>query len=735
MISKRNGRWSRFTAAALALCAPFVASEAQGQETAERKTSTDEIIVTAQKREQSLQDVAGSISAFNATQLETAGVSSVNDLTLLAPGLTFDQHNGAAFTTLRGVGLEVDTGVAEPNVAIHVDGVYLSRTTMAFLEATDLERIEVLRGPQGTLYGRNATGGAINFISRAPSSQFEGEVQAGYGSFDTKSASAFISGPLSDAIRGRLSVSYQARDKGYVDNAFTGGTFDANERLSARGALSIDLASSLTLDLTLLHQEETFQTYQQVLFTPGPGGPLLFPPLATAVTPTAPWTLGSDYNPDSERKTTMASATLNWEATEHLTVKSITGYIDHEFFNAIDGDGTSASYITIEHREQPSRTFSQELNFSGNVSDRLDWLFGLYYSKEDFSSTIPVVLPSGLAAFSLPPGSILLSSIDDQKIESQAAFADATFSVTDRFRIYGGVRVARDTVDSVQSAGAIIPSVPTSLTLSCNATQTSQTFDSTSPRVGAEFDVSSDVMLYAQHQRGFKSGGLNSSTCGDTYAPERLDADEIGIKSTFFDRALTLNASLFRYDYSNLQLFKIVLTNAQIENADAEVKGAEVEARWRPNDVLTFNVSGTWLDAKITNFFDIDSANPGLGLQNLAGKRLSRTPEYSINFGVQGDFPVTLGPFTSLTLRADGKASGSYYHRVFNTPIDEEDAYVTLNLNAQIETEDGFRLRAFGRNVTDEAVIGHLFYNSIQDAYLGNYNPPATWGVEISKQF
>ncbi|MEO1169969.1 MAG: TonB-dependent receptor [Pseudomonadota bacterium] len=710
---------------------------AQATDTALTETDSSDaaIVVTAQKREQALSDIPGSVTAVGEETLNLTGAGSVQDIVALAPGLSFDQHNGGTFVTLRGVGLEVDTGVAEPNVAIHVDGVFLPRTTMATLDFADLQRVEILRGPQGTLYGRNATGGAINFIARPPADIFEGQVSAGFGAFETYHLRGALSGPLSDGIRARISAAYDRRADGYVDNVFTGDDFDRMERFNIRGALAFDLAPNLSVEFAAQYQEETFETYQQILLPPGPAGPFIFPQLATAVAPIAPWTVGNDFNPESERSTFMGRATIEWDASADISVRSITGYIDHQFTNNLDGDGTSAALITVENRTQPSEAFSQEFNLFGTIADNIDWLVGLYYFHEDFTSSIPVGLPSGAAALMIPPGAFLLSEIDETT-ESIAGFADVTFNVSDRFRLFGGVRIARDEKDFVQNAGALIPRVPPALTLTCQDLNLSRTFESTSPRFGAQFDASDAVMIYGQYQRGFKSGGLNSSTCGDEYEPEEIDAFEIGLKADFADGRSFIRASLFDYDYSGLQLFKIILVNAQIENADARVRGAEVELGLAIDDIWRVDLSGTFLDAEYRNFEDFDPANPALGLQDLEGNRLSRAPDVLINAAIQGDIPIELGPFDRLRLRADARYSSEFFFRPFNTPQDRQDDYVIVNLTVALaSSEAGPTVRAFVRNLTDADVIGHLFYNQLTDSYLGNYNPPRTWGIEASFSF
>ncbi|MEQ9590781.1 MAG: TonB-dependent receptor [Parvibaculaceae bacterium] len=693
------------------------------------------ITVTAQKREQSLQDVAGSVSAIGGDAIEKLGLTSVQELSMQVPGLDFGQTNGSTFITLRGVTLNVDTGVAEPNIAIHQDGLFMPRSTMALLDYTDVQRVEVVRGPQGTLYGRNATGGAINFISKKPESAPAAEVKVGYGNFDTLNVRGIATGALTQNVNGRLSVAYDRRGEGYVDNTFTGSSFDENEMINVRGALAFDFSEDLKVDASVQYQDETFQTYQQMMEPLTPLATVFFPQLATAEAPSAPWTIGNEYNPDSSRTTLIGRVSLTYELTPDITFKSLTGYIDQEFENRLDGDGTSGAILTIEDRTQPSESYSQEFNLAGVFGESGSWLLGAYLYSEDFSSDIPVMLPSGFALASLPPGTTFASQIREET-ESVAVFADATYPLTEDLRVFGGVRVSKDEKDFTQTAGAIIPGVPESLTLSCEGTQSSKSYDSTSPRIGLQYDFSDDVMGYIQYSEGYKSGGLNSSTCDNFYRPESLKAIEAGVKSTLAEGRIVLNASVYSYDYKDFQVFKYLTTSAVIENADAENYGAELEGKFYLSDNWMLDAALTYLSAEFTNYSSFDQAQPAAGEIDLSGYTLPRAPEFSANLGLQANYPVNVGSFDQFFLRLDAKISDSFVLRPFALPEDEQDAYIMANMNAVLSSDStGFSVRAFARNIGDEDVISHKFYTGTTDAYYGNYLPPRTFGIELSKTF
>ncbi|MBV9509241.1 MAG: TonB-dependent receptor, partial [Caulobacteraceae bacterium] len=605
--------------AALCLGSSLAALWAMSASLAHAETTVETIVVTAQKRSQNVQDVPGAISAIGGRQLREQGVQTLRDLSNQVPGVDFGQTSGGTMVTIRGVGVDVDVGIAEPSVAQYVDGVYLPRTTldpMTLVNPLDLERVEVLRGPQGTLYGRNATGGAISLITQDPAGTFGGKVQASYGNYDTAEVNGMVTGPLSDRVRVRLSAGYMNRGVGYVDNIYAHTRYERAYQYNVRGALRADITDALTGDFSVAYERDMAQYGSYTLRQPGPLGPLFFPALATAVNPVGPYLSGANYLPDTYRSTLLARAQFAWAITPSISLKSITGYIDHKFDYGSDGDGTSADAISVVGRRAPSRTFSQEFNLGGALPNRGSWLVGAYLAREDYLFDFPVIFPTGSPGLRIPPGSIDTFVLTEQDI-TLAAFADATIGITDRLRVYGGGRLSRDRQRDSQTQGLIIPGVPASATLSCQDLQFRRDYDSFTPRIGVQYDVAPHVMVYAQYSKGFTPGGLNDGVCGNEYRPERIAAVEAGIKSQFFDNRAVLNASVFHYNYRDLQVLQIVGITADIANADARTWGAELEGSYQINDIFRVDASGTLLDAQFTKFLNTDSGDLAAGVQNL----------------------------------------------------------------------------------------------------------------------
>ncbi|MEI9887571.1 MAG: TonB-dependent receptor [Rhizomicrobium sp.] len=737
------------------------------------------VVVTAEKRSEDIQKVAGTISAYSADQLQALQIHSTEDLALHEPGLDYYAVNGSSFVTLRGVGVPIDTGTADNNIAFNVDGVNIPRATEGGLSSYDLERVEVLRGPQGTLYGRNTTGGAINYISAAPTEQFQAEAGALGGNYATWGVHGYVSGAVADGVRLRLSVAHTERDEGYVRNVFTGGSFDKLDNSSVRLSASVDFTPELRGDFAVQYMYEDFQSYQQIIGA-FPGNPYPFGVLGdlrylgTPVYPgttalvaerdysTRPWTIASDFNPDSHRSTFLATSNLNWDLGNDISLRSTTGFIDHQFFNGLDGDSTSVPIDVIESsgpdaRKQPSRSFSQEFNLLGRLGQNGSWLLGAYYFSENDDFIIPVLVVSNISPV-FNPGTDLYSATRVGE-RSYALFADATVSLTDQLRVFGGVRISWDQVhtqfrDAITNPGgiftpAVVPPAFNPTEVTCFATPYvgtlpafKQSWNPASPRVGLQYDVADNVNVYVQYQRGFKDGGGGLSNCGNLFDPENLDSYEAGVKSTLMDGHLTLNASGYFYRYKGMQIFKIIAGSSSVENADVEIRGLDLDARLKPIDHLTLDAAATLLDTKFTKFCSDDPLNPAPSLcpdgtagYDLKGRPIPNAPSYSVNAAAQWDQPVDFGPFAALSLRAEARFVGETHITPYGPPGPVQRPYTLVSAFGVLYAEgQDLQVRVYGRNLTNEAVIAHYVWGS-EGAVNGTYLPPRTFGIEITKGF
>jgi len=735
----------------------------------------EEIVVTAQKREQGLLDVASAITALGAEQLYERSVRNIEDIQGMVPNLVYRDHLGSSLVTIRGIGGNIDTGVVEPGVAVYVDGVYLARSDMLALDFNDLDRIEVLRGPQGTLYGKNATGGAVNFVTAAPEAAPSGQLSLGGGSFDGVRGAARLSGPITDAIAGRISAFYED-DDGYYDNAWTGNDIGGSERKAVRGTLRMDTAA-WTVDVSGSYQSRESSGPIQQDFDLSTSAA----PLAVSTVFGAGWTNTDEVrevvqfiDPELEIDTSMWSLEVSRDLAG-VQLRSVTGYVDHDYgpqtfaFGGVLSDGALAPgadnpFGTIGRsleggRRQQSTTFSQEFNLSGGPEGRLQWLLGLYYFEEDFEASIPVAFvdPNAQALFGgsftaqapalFPPGTLLDGSLQniEENNRNVAVFFDATWSFAERWRLNVGGRLGRDDKEVTQNVSSLLLLPPGSALqpaggsfelTSCAGTETDLEEDEFSPKLRIERDIGENALAYVQWQEATKSGQVNLTICGDAVDPEEISAYEAGYKGAFADERLTVAGSAFFYDYENYQSLEFTPdgTATLLSNVpESEVTGIEVELTARLADWLRFDLAGTWLDSEIKQGTAPDTANPAAGVQDLSGNPLPATPEFTFRAGA--DVDIQAGG-SSLTLRGelawfDDQAFRNFGVREVND-ADGQDSYELVNfyLNWRLPGER-LRIGGYLRNATDEDYKYWSLY-STATGFSGNYGPPRHWGVDVT---
>lgn len=713
--------------ASTALAAVAACGSAWGQTADDGATDLGELVVTAQKRAENIQDVPAAITAVSASTLAERGISSPTDLQFVVPSMQAGKLLGQTAFTIRGVGLNQGS----PGVAVHVDGVYQPRPSMGNLTQTDIQRVEVLRGPQGTLYGRNANGGAINFVTQAPADQFEGYVVGSYATYDETRLQGVVNVPFGDRVRSRLLVDRWDRNDGFVKNVLPNGQdVDKGETLSARLRVQADLADSLTFDLGLagLHGEGP-TSYFTLYNDPTAASKAKNPYLASAIVPLAPRRTSANDPIAAERDYALISGTLTWEMGD-FQLKSISAYqrlADHELR---DDDSINVSAFPSE-RYARSRTVTQEVNLSGEIGP-VNAVVGAFYMRDSAYDKLHYDFPLGI--FPLPPGSSLEHNSLRTLTKSKAVFGDATWNLSERARILAGIRFSQDKIAQTQQG--LLAFGPTPAFESCPLRTNEVTYKSTTPRIGAQFDVSDESNLYATYSKGFKSGGWNLYSCANGFAPEKLTSYEAGWKNRLFDNTLILNASVFYYDYTDLQLSQVVGLVRLIKNAAAaKVKGLEIESVWRPDEHWTVNANASLLSAKFTEFVNVDSLAPALGPQDVEGNYLANAPKFSSNVGVayRSD-PLSFGG--RLTARADVSYRSKVYFREFNDPQDTQDGYAVVNAALIWDSpEETYRVRLFATNLFGEDYLVQMDSSDNFGSRFVSWGAPRQVGVELRANF
>ncbi|MBX3705548.1 MAG: TonB-dependent receptor [Pseudomonadales bacterium] len=704
----------------------------------------EEILVTATKRQATNLETPASITAFSQDQLTIRQIANIMDLQVSAPNVEVGNFNGTQFVTIRGVGFSTFTHVADPTIAVHVDGVYQPRVGSLLGAYEDLASVEVLRGPQGTLYGRGATGGTVNVNTAAPTDTFEGEASVIAGNYDRLGGKGFVSGPISDQLQYRLFALYDDQQEGFEKNVLPGGRDgEATRSRAARASLRYLPTGHLTADLKLSYDKRD-GSYIASAITPPQD--VLWPIYTDAPFDLRPHRMALDGENRDERTDTSATLTLTWEAGDATTVRSITGLLRNEFRQIVDGDGTGV-FANNQDTKFESTTWSQEVNVNTmQLDDRLDVLVGVYASDDDFDFTNELPLP--FITWPLPEGTEIpglgtvpfFLRIDfQQETRSYAAFVDSTYHLTDRLRAYGGLRWSRDERKLENQQFQVVPLCGFGLPID----RQNKSWSDVSPRVGVQFDFRDNVVGYAQFQQGFKPGGFNGNLCGDDFDQEEVNSFEIGLKARVLEDRVSLSASVFHYDYTDIQVSQITDLQVNIENAsEATVYGAELELSARLTPALSVDAALALLSAEYGDYVSCDAmAFPGncsggvVVLENVKGNPLTRAPERTFNLGLQYSAPVA--NFGQLMLRADGYWSSKVYFSHFEDPNESQGAYQVFNLSAEFAPANSrLLLRAFVKNLSDEEyLIGTLAYGNTSFNQSGIWAPPRTYGAAVSFAF
>jgi iron complex outermembrane receptor protein len=687
----------------------------------------EEVTVTAERRESDLQKTPISITALDADTLDRANVQDLGDVAKLAPGLAFNQTSNFTQLSIRGIGLSQYNLGGEPGVAVYVDGVYLARPFALDSVLDDLARVEVLRGPQGTLYGRNATGGAINLISNAPTDTFQGNIGVTVGNYGRLQVEGVLSGPLNEdgSVRGRISVVTDEHG-GYTENLYNGGHVQDERNQSARGQLAADLTSNLTVtfeaDYTHEHDSGpifkpgTISPYPLAGAAPGTVFPQGFAPFLGGQTSNDPWKVYLDGPQDYHFDASGGSAKAVWNLGG-ATLTSLAAYRDTRFHLLGDLDGTDIFFLNEDLRET-AQAYSEETQLASNGSGPLQWLLGgfAYHENGYLDYIFHVALFGGD-----------LVDVATQRTTSYAAYGEVNYNFTDALKFTAGLRYSDDQKSLNESS---------TLLGVTGYNSTGKSWGALTPKFVLSYDLDSNKMLYASVTRGFKSGGFNIGALQKTpYNPEYVWSYEAGLKSQWFDNRLQANIDAFHYDYSNLQVTqyyvgKTVITNA----ATAKANGVEAALTAIPVDNLTLDANIAYLDATFQNFEELDSLRPLLGVLNLQGNELPRAPHWQNNFGAEYDW--LLGNGSTLAARYDYFYQSKLYFTEFNTDYAMSKSYSLSNLRLAYTSGDGhWEIAAFGKNIFNKAILTSVTVSGVNGGTLDQYAEPRTFGLQIKYNF
>lgn len=700
-----------------------------GIEASPANSGLDTITVTAQKREQDLQKTSVAVTAFEAEDIRFNNLISLTEIAERTPGLVVTEVNPAEPNFyIRGIGTEGLSSNAggDASVVMFIDGVYVGRGGGSNLDLFDLERIEVLRGPQGTLFGKNAVGGLIHVISARPTEDYTARLQATVGNFDRIDVRGMASGPIADKVFFKLAFSSRNRD-GFIFNETTGNFVQDEDSIGGRAALRFvpndDLEILITADVTRERAAGRPRTNLcDPLFNDGVH--------CIGVVNPDPRIVNAVTDGFLNRDVFGITGEVNWD-TGIGTFTSITAYRDADFDFEDAFFSTPVTTETIEsinRNIENSYQISQELRLASTAfNDRLNWVVGLYFLKESvkrdelldqrFGALSPVL--EGIASFP-----------QDVETKSYAIFGQASYEVVDRLTLTIGLRQTWEEKDArlqgILVSGIRPPplAVPYDITASAN-------WSAFTPKFVIEYEANDNAFFYVSASRGFKSGGFQGTApTGDIaevpYDPEFAWSYEIGAKTTWFDNRLRLNVAAFYTDHEDLQVSeliagdRIVIGNA----ASAEIYGVEVEFQARPFEGLELNGSYAYLHAEFSDFAEGAT-------QDNTGNTLPRSPRHQINLGLQ--YAWSLGNAGFLVARVDWTYQSRIFFEASNTPLEVQDAYDIWNARlAWQSVDEHWEVALWGKNLGNDLIKTHIVAFAPFAQELALFNAPRTYGVSVT---
>ncbi|MFC3712912.1 TonB-dependent receptor [Sphingoaurantiacus capsulatus] len=712
-----------------------VLAQAEGEE---------EIIVTAQRRGESIQDIPIAITALSGDLVEERGYSNLADLDGVVPSLNISTYSGNTRINIRGIGNTNTSQASDASVALYKNGVYIGRSIEGGSSFLDMERIEILRGPQGDLYGRNATGGAVSIISKRPTDRLEGEIELGVGSDEQRRAEAILNAPLSDKVGTRFVFAAEKRG-GFGTNLATGTEIDTLDTLAGRG--TIEFNPSDTFQLTVIGDYYRARDRSGPFVYLGNGLNNVRPPvLAGGVTvPTRivngletainPRNISNEQDPFNEQDLAAATIEAKFSLSDSIELTSVTGYRDTSYFFKSELDASTALYRTDLPglngftQEESAEQISQELTLVGDSSG-FEWLLGASYFDENVDSE---------GSIGLAPAITGLRAGARQDIRSYALFGRVAVQILPELRATAGLRWSSEKRRAVEYADRILLGVPEGTLVFpplcgglCLKDQTDKT-SAVTPRFTLEYSPTDQAMIYLQAARGFRSGGFSMGQFSPAYDPEFVWSYEAGVKYTSLDRAFRLNLAAFHYDYSNLQITSTRGGFVRTANAaDSTVNGLEVETVLAPTDGLNFDIAYAYLDAQYDELIAVDNITNVS--RNLSGNVLPNTSKHAVTAGINLDIPLEAG---QVKARGEMRYKDDVFLDFYNRPVQEQEAYTQINASIGFTTKDErWSFDVYGRNLTDKLIVTTTFLSTgtgfPRNALLA---PPRTFGVRVRYRF
>jgi iron complex outermembrane receptor protein len=746
----------------------------------------EEIVVTAQRRAQNMNDIGIAVSAFNGEQMRNLGIADAGDVAKFTPGLHLTETGvtGVPVYTIRGVGFDDYSANSSSTVGVYVDEVSFPYPTMTRGPLFDMERIEVLKGPQGTLYGRNTTGGAINFITNKPVQDFAAGVRVEYGRYDTLNTEGFINGALSESISGRLSFATKYVGEGWQNSVSSNETLGEEDATALRGIVGWDVTNSLTATLSVNWYEDQSQNLAPQYFTYVPLVPAfasIYPAPPIDEQPdlsdprSAEWS--RDFTPERDNSGVGASLRVDWEL-EGMSLTSITAYQGFEREESNDWDGSTVENLDV-FMDTDIDAWSQEIRLTSSGNDAMSWIVGAYFSHDEIDESW-IAKGSQSTIYYGSFGAV--DTRYHQEADTAALFGNLEWSLSEQFRLNLGLRVTQEErewsgctydvdgglsglytanfgpVAGVADGSALSSSNlgqgdcvvvdPSSPSIGVDASTGATTFfsgpsglyeddfitNNVSGKIGLDWLPNEDLLVYTSISSGFKSGGYSAAAAStwdqlEPYEEEELMAYEVGFKSTLLDGSMQLNASAFYYDYTDKQIVGYTndpifgLLTELVNVPESEITGVEAEIDWQATEGLYLKFAATWLDSEVKDYEGLDGTG---NLQDFSGNDLAQTSEWQYNGIASYEWAATEA--LSWRVAVDFNYKDEYQSSIDESPLFHIEDYMIWNSRMGISANDGtWQLMLWGRNLTDEYY--YTSANLSNDYWFRTAGQGATYGL------
>ena len=731
-------------------------------------TRFEEVVVTAQRREQNVQDVGIAVTPLGEKALSDLNITTATDIVRAVPGLKMNAYSSAQVVfNIRGVSQNDYGDQQEPPVAVYQDDSYSSSINLASFPVFDLARVETLRGPQGTLFGRNATGGAIQFISRAPTDEFEGYTNLTLGNYNAVILDGALSGPLSDAVQGRFAFIVN-QDDGWMESIIPGvPDRGGNDHYAMRGRLAWQPGDATDVDLIVRYLKADKET-QAGIYSHEPAcpnaesqGEFTPPDLACAFWGTGPGESGTGFREDSIIPSRGGDP---WK-----TAETEPSYVDREIFGAqvrVDSDFGGATFTSITDYQTSEKFYTEGGDaspdegvyfFQGSDLDQVSQEFRLAWTVGEQQLVAGVfgmkVDGDYTGKFADPFYGYDPDVAFTQETTSYAAFIQDEWSFSERWKLIGGLRYWHDTREGSYFGSApevpgltppvtiifgpdeIFPNNPDVLVSTADA---ERDFDDVTARLELDYRPNEDLLWYLSYNRGSKSGGFTFSTGtpyspneeeflnGIPFEPETLNAYEVGLKSNLGD-SMMLNLSAFYYDYRDYQAFTQLGPVQTVVNQDAEAQGLEIELNAYPTDRLLLQLGASFMDSEVKDILLPD-------LDTVVDHDLPQAPSVSANALARYEFPLAGG---TASIQGDVLYTDDFCFTVLCAPVESEESYTVANMRIGYEASDGrWGVAAFVNNLFEEEYRVYAFDSSLFSGVVaGVYGKPLTYGVTASFRF